>query len=53
MVGSQVDWLTRLLANFHLTRTMEKENIGSAQNAASTSNIPQIIMRLYWNDQPL
>ncbi len=30
---------------------MEKENIGSAKNAAS--NIPQTITRLYWNDQLL
>jgi hypothetical protein len=30
---------------------MEKENRGSAQNAAS--NIPQIITRLYWNGQLL
>jgi hypothetical protein len=30
---------------------MEKENRGSAQNAAL--NNPQIIMKLYWSGQPL
>jgi hypothetical protein len=33
------------------TKTTEKEDRGSAKNA--TSNIPQIIMRLYWNCQLL
>jgi hypothetical protein len=50
-MGSQGDLLARLLAYSHLTKTIEKENRGSAQNAAS--NIPQIIMRLYWNVQLL
>ncbi len=40
-MGSQADWLARLLANFHLAKTMEKEKRGSAQNAAS--NIPHMI----------
>jgi hypothetical protein len=43
--------LARLLADTHCTKTMEKEDKGSAKNAAS--NIPQIIMRLYWNGQLL
>ncbi len=49
-MGSQEDWLARLLAITHWTKTMEK-NSGSAQNAAS--NIPQTITRLYWNGQLL
>jgi hypothetical protein len=45
--------LASLLANTHLTKTMKKEDRGSAKNAAS--NIPQVIMRLYlyWNGQLL
>ncbi len=50
-MGSQGDWLARLLANTHWTKTMEKEDWGSAKNAAS--NIPQTIARLYWNGQLL
>ena len=50
-MGSQGDWLARLLANTHWTKTMEKENRGSAKNAAS--NNPQTITRIYWNGQLL
>ncbi len=50
-MDSQGDWLARLLANLNLTKTMDKENGGSAQNAAS--NMPQIITWLYWNGQLL
>ncbi len=43
--------MARLLANSHRTKTIEKEDRDSAKNAAS--NIPQTIMRLYWNGQLL
>ncbi len=50
-MGSQGDRLPRLMANTHWTKTMEKEDRGSAKIAAS--NIPQTITRLYWNGQLL
>jgi hypothetical protein len=50
-MGSQGDWLAKLLANTHWTKTIEKGNRGSAKNVAS--NIPQTITRLYWNGQLL
>jgi hypothetical protein len=43
--------LARLLADTNWTKTLEKEDRGSAKNAAF--NIPQIITRLYWNGQLL
>jgi hypothetical protein len=50
-MGSQGDSLARLLANTHWTKTMEKENRGSAKNAASNNS--QTITRIYWNGQLL